>query len=61
MKLSDSVFSVLTEERLTTLEIFYNRREDKLTLRGVKEWEENIKWDRYMVDFTPEEWQPSTT
>jgi len=55
MKLSDSVFSVLAEQGLTTLEVFYNRQEDKLTLRGVKEWEEGVKWDRYMVDFTPED------
>ncbi len=55
MKLSDSVFSVLAEEALTTLEVFYNKQENKFTLRGVKEWEEGIKWDRYMVDFTPED------
>jgi len=55
MKLSDSVFGVLAEEGLTTLEIFYNRGEDKFTLKGAKEWEESIKWDRYMVDFTPED------
>jgi glutamate dehydrogenase/leucine dehydrogenase len=55
MKLSDSVFSVLLEEGLTTLEIFYNREEYKFTLRGVKEWEEHVKWDRYMVDFTAED------
>jgi glutamate dehydrogenase/leucine dehydrogenase len=55
MKLSDSVFSVLAEERLTTMEIFYNREEDKFTLRGVKEWEERVNWDRYMVDFNPED------
>lgn len=55
MKLSDSVFSVLAEEGLTTMEVFYNREEDKFTLRGVKEWEERAKWDRYMVDFTAED------
>jgi len=55
MKLSDSVFSVLTEEGLTTLEVFYNTKEDKFTLRGMKEWEEGVKWERYMVDFTPED------
>ena len=55
MKLSDSVFSILAEEGLTTLEVAYNSREDKLTFRGVKEWEEGITWDRYMIDFTPED------
>jgi len=43
MKLPNSVCSVLVEEGLTTLEIFYNRREDKFTLRGLKEWEEASK------------------
>lgn len=55
MQLSDSVFSVLAKEGLTTLEILRNRQEDRFILRGVKEWEEGIKWDRYMVDFTPED------
>ena len=55
MKSSDSAFSVLAEEGLTTLEIFYNRKEDKFALRGEKEWEEDVNWDRYMVDFTPED------
>ena len=55
MKLSDSVFSVLSEEGLTTLEIFYNRGEDKFILKGAKDWEESVKCDRYMVDFTPED------
>jgi leucine dehydrogenase len=55
MKSPGSVFNVLTEEGLTTLEVFYNRREDKFMLRGMKEWEEGIKWDKYMVDFTHED------
>lgn len=55
MKSPDSVFNVLIEEGLTTLEVFYNRREDKFMLRGMKEWEEGVKWDKYMVDFTHED------
>jgi leucine dehydrogenase len=55
MKLPDSVFNVLAEEGLTTLEVFYNRREDKFKLRGMQEWEESVKWDKYMVDFTHED------
>jgi len=54
MKESESVFRVLAEEGLTTLEVFHNKREDKFTWRGAKEWDENIAWDRYMTDFTPE-------
>ncbi|GAF92820.1 unnamed protein product, partial [marine sediment metagenome] len=55
MKSLDSVFNVLAEEGLTTLEVFYNRQEDKFILRGMKEWEESVKWDKYMVDFTHED------
>ncbi|MGB6872917.1 MAG: Glu/Leu/Phe/Val dehydrogenase dimerization domain-containing protein [Dehalococcoidia bacterium] len=55
MKSLDSVFNVLAEEGLTTLEIFYNRQEDKFTLRGMKEWEESVRWDKYMVEFTHED------
>jgi glutamate dehydrogenase/leucine dehydrogenase len=55
MKSPDSVFNVLAKEGLTTLEVFYNRREDKFLLRGMKEWEEGVKWDKYMVDFTHED------
>jgi len=55
MKSPDSVFNVLAEQGLTTLEVFCNRQEDKFILRGMKEWEEGVKWDKYMVDFTHED------
>ena len=55
MKSLDSVFNVLAKEGLTTLEVFYNRQEDRFILRGMKEWEETAKWDKYMVDFTHED------
>jgi leucine dehydrogenase len=55
MKSFDSVFNVLAEKGLTTLEVFYNRQEDKFLLRGMKEWEESIKWDKYTADFTYED------
>ena len=55
MKRADSVFGVIEKEGLTTLEISYNQRQDKLVLRGMKEWDDNVPWDRYMVDFTPED------
>jgi leucine dehydrogenase len=55
MKSPDSVFNVSAEQGLTTLEVSYNRREDKFTLRGMKEWEEVVKWEKYMVDFTHED------
>jgi len=55
MKSLDSVFNVLAEQGLTTLEVFYNRREDKFTLRGMNEWEDSVKWDKYTADFTHED------
>jgi glutamate dehydrogenase/leucine dehydrogenase len=55
MKSLDSVFNVLAKEGLTTLEVFYNRQADKFILRGMKEWEESVKWDKYMADFTHED------
>ncbi len=55
MKPLNSVFNVLSEEGLTTLEVFYNKHEDKFTLRGMKEWEETIKWAKYTVDFAHED------
>jgi len=55
MKSFDSVFNVLAEKGLTTLEVFYNRQGDKFLLRGMKEWEESVKWDKYTADFTHED------
>lgn len=55
MKRADSVFSVIEKEGLTTLEIYHNQRQDKFILRGIKEWDDNIAWDRYMIDFTAED------
>ncbi len=55
VKSFDSVFNVLAEKGLTTLEVFYNRQEDKFLLRGMKEWEESVKWDKYTADFTYED------
>ena len=54
MKSAESVFRVLSEEGLTTLEVFHNKKEDKFVWRGAKEWDENVAWDRYMTDFTSE-------
>jgi len=52
---SSSAFSVMEKEGLTTLEIFHNKKEDRFLLRGMKEWDDDVRWDRYMVDFTPED------
>ena len=53
--MSDAVFNLMEKEGLTTLEIFYNQRENKFLMKGMKEWDDNVPWDRYMADFTPED------
>ena len=53
--MSDGVFELMEKEDLSTLEIFYNQRQNKFLMRGMKEWDDDIPWDRYMVDFTPED------
>lgn len=53
--MSDGVFELMEREDLTTLEIFYNQRENKFLMRGMKEWDDNVCWDRYMADFTYED------
>jgi len=52
---NNGIFSLMEKEDLTTLEIFYNKKEDKFLMRGMKEWNDDIPWDRYMVDFTYED------
>jgi len=52
---NNGIFSLMEKEDLTTLEIFYNRNEDKFLMRGLKEWENDRRWDKYMVDFTYED------
>ena len=53
--MSDGVFELMEKEDLTTLEIFYNQRENKFLMRGMKEWDDNVCWDRYVADFTYED------
>ncbi|MDH5781044.1 MAG: amino acid dehydrogenase [Dehalococcoidia bacterium] len=53
--MGDSVFDLMEKEDLTTLEIFYNHKEDKFLMRGMKEWDDDVRWDRYMADFTGED------
>ncbi len=55
MKKSDSIFDFMESKGLTTLEIFHNQKEDKFLLRGAKDWDDNICFDRYNTDFTVED------
>lgn len=51
----NGIFGLMEKEDLTTLEIFYNKKEDKFLLKGMREWDDDICWDRYMTDFTYED------
>jgi glutamate dehydrogenase/leucine dehydrogenase len=53
--MSDGVFSLMEKKGLTTLEIFYNQKENEFLMRGMKEWDDDVPWDRYTVDFTWED------
>jgi glutamate dehydrogenase/leucine dehydrogenase len=50
----DSLFDFMGSKGLTTLEVFYNQKEDRFLLRGMKEWDDNARFERYNVDFTME-------
>lgn len=50
-----SLFTPLNKEGLTTLLIYYNWRNDLLTLRSAKEWEGGVDWSRYNKGFTFED------
>ncbi len=45
----------MEKENLTTLEIFHNQKDDAFLMKGMKEWNEDANWGRYMVDFSPED------
>lgn len=55
MEKTESVFSVMEKADLTALEIFYNRKKDKIMLIGKKEWDDNVPWEKYMEEFTYED------
>ncbi|HEN20991.1 MAG TPA: Glu/Leu/Phe/Val dehydrogenase family protein, partial [Desulfobacteraceae bacterium] len=40
---------------LTSLEMFYNRKKDRLMLLGRKEWDDSVPWERYMDEFSHED------
>lgn len=52
---SDSLFDFMGSKALTTLEIFYNQKQDRFLLRGMKEWDDNVRFDRYNMDFSMED------
>jgi len=52
MKPYEGIFSIIEKEGLTGLEIFYNHRDNKLLMKGTKEWDDDLQFSRYASDFT---------
>jgi len=55
MKKSDILFDFMGSKGLITLEIFYNQKQDRFLLRGMREWDDNVRFERYNIDFTMED------
>jgi glutamate dehydrogenase/leucine dehydrogenase len=51
----NSVFDFMEKNGLTTLRIFHNRKNDRFLLQGMKEWDDNVRFDKYNADFTVED------
>jgi len=55
MNESGSLFDFMGSKGLTTLEISYNQKQDRFLLRGMREWDDNVRFERYNLDFTVED------
>jgi len=55
MSKSDSLFDFMGSKSLTSMEISYNQKQDRFLLRGMREWDDNVRFDRYNIDFTMED------
>ncbi|MBN1277603.1 MAG: Glu/Leu/Phe/Val dehydrogenase family protein [Deltaproteobacteria bacterium] len=55
MNIKESVFRLMEKADLTSLEMFYNRKKDRLILLGRKEWDDSVPWERYMDEFSHED------
>ncbi|MBW1848164.1 MAG: Glu/Leu/Phe/Val dehydrogenase family protein, partial [Deltaproteobacteria bacterium] len=49
---TDSIFDFMEQKHLTSLEIFFNHREDRFFLRGMKEWDDDLEFSSYATNFT---------
>lgn len=47
-----SLFDLMRVENFTTLEMFYDRANRRLLMRGIREWDNSVRWNKYMKDFT---------
>jgi glutamate dehydrogenase/leucine dehydrogenase len=52
MGMSEGVFSVMKKMDLTTLEMFFSRKDNTLFMRGMKEWDDDLQFSRYTMDFS---------
>jgi leucine dehydrogenase len=51
----NTIFGFMDKNGLTTLQIFYDRKNDKFLLRGMKEWDDDVHFQKYNTDFTVED------
>jgi len=49
---SEGIFRFMKKKGLTTLEIFFSRREDKFLIKGLKEWDDDLRFSTYADEFT---------
>lgn len=49
---SEGIFSFMKKKGLTTLEVFFSRREDKFLMKGLKEWVDDLQFSTYAKEFT---------
>ena len=49
---ADGIFDFIEEKDLTSLEIFFNHRENRFFLRGMKEWDDDLEFSKYTTNFT---------
>lgn len=48
----EGIFFVMDKMDLTTLEIFQNRMEDRFFMKGIKEWDDDLKFSNYAKKYT---------
>jgi glutamate dehydrogenase/leucine dehydrogenase len=51
----NSIFGFMEKNGLTTLQIFYDRKNDRFLLQGMKEWDDDFPFHKYNTDFTVED------
>ena len=52
---ANSFFGFMEKNGLTILRVFYDRRNDKFLLQGMKEWDDDVPFHKYNTDFTVED------